>query len=104
MSSPHISVATGQLQPPTYGSDDPSRLEQGDSHSDGHDRPPDGVSYRASKEVGKRATFTIKITLWRFTNTALLVGLGTAKAALAFGGNSIANSFDMALGLLWALM
>lgn len=100
MPSSHISVTVEELQPPRYGSADPSLLEQGDSHSD----DPNGVSQGASRGIGRLATFKLQVTTWRFMNTALLVGLGTAKTVLAFGDNPTANSFDMALGLLWALM
>lgn len=46
----------------------------------------------------------LKITLWRVVNSAVLLGLGTQKAILAFQGDPTANAYDMALGLIWALM
>lgn len=46
----------------------------------------------------------VKITLWRFANACLLLGLGTTKAVLAFQDNPGADTVDMALGLIWAFM
>lgn len=46
----------------------------------------------------------VKVTLWRFSNTCLLLGLGTTKAVLAFQENPSADAFDVALGLVWAVM
>lgn len=45
-----------------------------------------------------------KINLWRVVNSAVLPGLGTKKAILAFQGDPAVNGYDMALGLIWAFM
>jgi hypothetical protein len=52
-----------------------------------------------SRQPGK-----VKITLWRFANVCLLLGLATAKAILAYQNKPSANAFDVALGLAWACM
>jgi hypothetical protein len=57
-----------------------------------------------SSNYQPRQPVRIKITLWRFANTCLLLGLGIAKAILAYQKNPSANAFDVALGLAWAFM
>jgi hypothetical protein len=46
----------------------------------------------------------VKLTLWRFANACLLLGLATAKGVLAFRDNPGVDALDMALGLVWAFM
>jgi hypothetical protein len=46
----------------------------------------------------------VKVTLWRFANACLLLGLATAKGVLAFRDNPGVDALDMALGLVWAFM
>ena len=45
-----------------------------------------------------------KITVWRAMNSVVIMGFGTTKAVLAFRDNPSADAFDVALGLIWALM
>jgi hypothetical protein len=45
-----------------------------------------------------------KITVWRAMNSIVIMGFGTTKAVLAFRDNPSADAFDVALGLIWALM
>ncbi|KAF5313733.1 hypothetical protein D9611_010091 [Ephemerocybe angulata] len=45
-----------------------------------------------------------KVTVWRTMNSVVLMGFGTTKAVLAFRGNPSADAFDVALGLIWALI
>lgn len=47
---------------------------------------------------------TIIVNWWRVSNTLVILGLGAAKAILAFQGQSIAlNFFDCILGVVWAI-
>ncbi|TEB28749.1 hypothetical protein FA13DRAFT_756719 [Coprinellus micaceus] len=45
-----------------------------------------------------------KITVWRAMNSIVIMGFGTTKAVLAFRDNPSADAFDVALGLIWALI
>lgn len=53
-------------------------------------------------EFGKQ--WNVKITIWRFANACLILGLGIKKAILAFQNNPAVNAFDAALGLAWVFM
>jgi hypothetical protein len=71
-------------------------MESGQGGSEGG--IPTSSNYE-SRQPGK-----VKITLWRFANVCLLLGLATAKAILAYQNNPSVNAFDVALGLVWACM
>ncbi|TEB21538.1 hypothetical protein FA13DRAFT_1741773 [Coprinellus micaceus] len=45
-----------------------------------------------------------KIAAWKTTNGYLLVSFGIAKTIAAYDGNPSVTAWDMALGLIWALM
>ncbi|KAJ3549916.1 hypothetical protein NMY22_g696 [Coprinellus aureogranulatus] len=47
---------------------------------------------------------TFKVTVWRAMNSIVILGFGVTKAVLAFRDNPSADAFDVALGLIWALI
>ncbi|TFK22904.1 hypothetical protein FA15DRAFT_671000 [Coprinopsis marcescibilis] len=46
----------------------------------------------------------LKITLWRFLNTGVIATFGIWKTICAYSDNGEVNAWDMALGLLWAVI
>jgi hypothetical protein len=51
-----------------------------------------------------RAKRGVKVTAWRTINSLVLLTFGATKAVMVSRGNPVADSFDMAVGLVWALM
>ncbi|TEB21508.1 hypothetical protein FA13DRAFT_98804 [Coprinellus micaceus] len=51
-----------------------------------------------------RAKRGVKVTVWRIINSLVLLTFGATKAVMVSRGNPVADSFDMVVGLVWALI
>ena len=45
-----------------------------------------------------------RVTLWRYINSCIMLGFGIMKTILVLQGDPVSNHFDIALGVIWALM
>ena len=65
------------------------------------DSEDEGVTSLTATNASSEAR--VKITLWRVVNTIFILGVGIAKAILAYQGYSTSpNTLDWIIGVLWA--